>query len=186
MMIYRYRSMPLFVALLLLLAGCQIGAAPLSQQQLQDFVRDKKIQPLAVANPEGQLTAILFKDTHTVGCYTVWAGNGIEAQLMTTANISSQQDIVARPAIAIYNPVFGIDIFCMTITDPNIRQQAQTVKVVFQDGQEMTVPIQNQGDMVISRKSDKENPHVDAIFYDSNQKELLKVLFWGGTETRVK
>lgn len=105
---------------------------------------------------------------------------------MTTANIISQQDIVARPAIAIYNPVFGIDIFCMTITDPNIRQQAQTVKVIFQDGQEKTVPIQNQGDMVISRKSDKENPHVDAVFYDSNQKQILKVLFWGGTEVRAK
>ena len=36
--------------------------------------------------------------------------------------------------------------------------------------------------MVISRRADKMNGHVDAIFYDSNQTEILKVLFWGGTE----
>jgi len=178
--------MPLFVALLLLLAGCQIGAAPLSQQQLQDFIREHSIQPLAVANPDQQLTAILFKDTDRVGCYAVWAGNGIEAMLMTTANATSQQDIVERPAIAIHNPSFGIDIFCMTITEPNIRQHAHTVKIIFEDGQEMIMPIQNHGDMVISRKTAKMNPHIDAIFYDSNQNEILKVLFWGGTEVRVK
>lgn len=115
-------------------AGCQISTASLSQQQLQEFTRDKKIQPLAIANPEGQFTAILFEDTNKVGCYAVWAGNGIGGQLMTTANITSQQDIFDRPVIAIYNPHFGIDIFCMTITDPNIRQQAQTVKVFFKTG----------------------------------------------------
>ncbi len=176
-MIYRYRIVPLLVALVLL-AGCQIGAAPLSQQQLQEYLQKYQIQPQLIENV-GDVTVILFKTPKTLGCHTVWSRSGIEADQQSTYLTGLQSNTTLQPITAIRNDGFSTDIICLTINDQVLRQQAQTIKLIFSDtNEEMIIPVQSQENMIVHRKLNMIPKRTEMILYDKNQIELKRQSFF--------
>jgi hypothetical protein len=155
--------------------GCQIGASPLSQQQLQDLIRERHIQPLAVEEIGGDFTVILYKDTQNLYCTVAFARNGIETDTPTTPLHSLDPGTPLKPVAVVYDAIFGNDILCLTINDTSILQRASTIKITFSKNKEMIIPVKNQGNMIVFQPTEANSPRIDLIIYDKNQNELTRL-----------
>ena len=161
---------------LLFTMSCGIGASSLSQQQLQQFIAEKHIQPLEVEDVGGDVTVMLYKDTKRMGCYSAFARNGIEAVHSYNDFLNLKGDAI-EPVSFVYDRVFYHDIVCLTINDKSIRTQAHSIKVMFSKN-ELSTPVKNNGDMIIYQNSEVDSSKITIIIYDSNQKELIRSPFW--------
>ena len=151
-MIYRFRLFSILVVIVMMIAGCQIGAAPLSATQLQEYLQKYRIQPQVIEDV-GDVTVILFKTPKTLGCHTVWSRSGIEADQQSAYLTGLQSNTTLQTITAIRNDGFGNDIICLNINDQSILQQAETIKIIFFDtNEEMVILVQGRENMIIHRK----------------------------------
>jgi hypothetical protein len=168
------RRVMFLVVLALLAASCSISAtSALTQQQLQEFIRQRHIQPVLVEDIGRDMTVILYKDTKKMGCYIAFVGNGIEA-LQDWDSFTALSGNAIKPVSFTYKGVIKYDIVCLTINDSNIRQKAHTVKVIFPGKAEITAPVKNNGDMIMYQETDTASSRLIVIIYDSNQQELFR------------
>jgi hypothetical protein len=162
-------------------ASCGIGATSLTPSQLQAFLAEKNIQPVAVEeNVGGDVTVILYKEADKMGCYTAFARNGIEAVHSWDSFLNLRRDAV-KPVSFIYNSVFEYDIVCLAINDNTLRSKASTVKIFFPDNSEIDAPVKNGGDMIVyqnfGRRNEVFGTNIIIIIYDDRQQEIIRSPF---------
>src|SRR5262249_22580046 len=81
----------------------------------------------------------------------------------------------ARPVSVLYGSEYDNEIFCITLNDQRIQQQARFIKVVFDDQQEVTTPLTNQEGAIISRHTaTSHSNYQDVIIYDVHNVELFR------------
>jgi hypothetical protein len=159
---------------MLFAASCKISVtSALNQQQFQDFIRQRNIQPVAVQDVGGDMTVILYKEVNKMGCYIALARNGIETRQSWDSFLNLRRD-AASPVSFTYDTILQYEIICLTINDSDIRQRAHTIKVIFHDQEEITVPVKNNGDMIIYRETENYGSDFMIIIYDSNQQEIIR------------
>lgn len=168
---------PYEIALLLLAvliaSGCVVGPSALSQRQLQEYLRQRNIQPLATENVGGVMTVILFKNAREMGCNVVFARNGIETISIGSPLQDPQNNIY--PVSYGYDAILGYEIFCLSINDANIKRSAKTIKIILSSGNTITEEVRNQGDMIIHRSSDTHSRRFNIIIYNEAQEEVFRL-----------
>lgn len=158
-----------------LLAGCQIGAAPLSQSQLKDYLRDQQITPLVVEEVGGVVTVVLWKDARKLGCYVAWARNGIEADQQIAYINGTQQGKLPQPITVIYDSAFNSNLVCLLINDQDLRKKASVVKITFLDKQEVAEQVNGREAMVLSETSKVGGTDFYLIIYDNSQNAIASI-----------
>jgi hypothetical protein len=169
-----YCGVMLCLVLALLAASCSFSVtSSLTSPQIQEFIRQKHIQPVVVEDVGGDVTVILYKNAKEMGCYMAFARNGIEA-LQSRDSFTNLDGKTSKPVSFSYQGVIKYDIVCLTINDSSIRQKAQTIKVLFPGGGEITASVKNNGDMIMYRETESASSHLTVTIQDSNQKELFR------------
>jgi hypothetical protein len=174
-------SVKLLLLGMVLAASCGIGATSLTPSQLQAFLAEKNIQPVAVEeNVGGDVTVILYKEANKMGCYTAFARSGIEAVQSWDSFLNLSGDTVKSVSF-VYDSVFEYDIVCLTINDDDLQAKANTIKIIFPDNSEIDTPVGNGGDMIVyqnfGRRDEVVGTNIIVIIYDDRQQEIIRSPF---------
>jgi hypothetical protein len=178
------RVLPIIILMTTLLSGC--GATtpdrPLSGAEIQQFLTHYNVQPLAVQTVDGLVTVIAWKTPTTTGC-----------DMMTSYHPHKEDDYFGtRNALAasIVTPTLGTrvvvshssilltrhEVVCMVMLDPLLQAQVKLVKVVFFDGTEQSLAVDNQEVIVVSRLAPTLSTHEPEItMYDADGNLLFTV-----------
>ncbi|MBP0725967.1 hypothetical protein J5Y03_12370 [Bacillus sp. RG28] len=144
----------LSIALLIcgLVMGCskyggQSNYSSLSQNEIKQFVSQKKIEPLSIEDVQNS-TLILYEN----GIYGLSKENGkiIENQTGWVGN-SKEKVIIGMTST-------GSPHVSVIIEDKNLLKEANEVKVVFSDGKSVTKPFEGKRGLL--------------VFYDKNKSNL--------------
>lgn len=152
--------LPIIIVMATLLSGCRFTTPdrPLSGGEIQQFLTQYDLQPLAVQTVDELVTVIAWKTpTNNTGC-----------DMMISYHPHEQDDYFGtRNALAasIVTPTLGTrvvvahssilltkhEVVCMVMLDPVLQAEVKSVKVVFFDGTQQHLAVDNQAVIVVSR-----------------------------------
>ena len=179
MPLYLQRTLWTAFTIVMLLSGCATfyGVSPLSTKQASQLALSRHIRPIFTEDVNNTVTVILYKNQTEAGCYIAWSNRDgrVGYSQLSTAGHNPPQDPATRPASVLYGSEYDNEIFCITLNDQKIQQQARFIKVIFDDQQEITVPITNQAGAIIDRQiATSHSNYLDVIIYDSHSVELFR------------
>lgn len=132
-----------FTAILftMLATACQSEeelSRPLTTEEIQQFIVDTQINPVAIRE-EGNATLILFNNEASEGFYSVTIDANNEPVI---ERVSSPKTVVSE--ISVFARRAGEPLVAVIIQDDALAQEAESIEVVFQDGQQETRPLNEQ------------------------------------------
>lgn len=178
------RVLPMIIVMAMLLSGCGADSPDraLSGAEIQQFLTHYNVQPLAVQTIDGLVTVIAWKTPTTTGC-----------DMMTSYHPHEQDDYFGtRNAVAasISTPTQGTrvvvshssfllpkhEVVCMVMLDPLLQTQVKQVKVIFFDGTEQRLAVDNPAVVVASRLAPNlSNQKPEITMYDAAGNLLFTV-----------
>ena len=114
------------------------------------------------------------------GAPTKYGGlHGYSQRAKITYLTGLQSNTTLQTVTAIRNDGFGEDIICLTINDPVLRRQAETIKIIFFDtNEEMLISVQGRENIIVHRELNMTPKRAEMILYDRNQIELKRQSFF--------
>lgn len=164
-----------FVMTIVLISGCSqqiISPKPLNDVQLENFIKDKNIKPLAVKTVGNSYTVVVFENPSEIGYYAA-AING-DGNVTTRGGITNN-NLKATP-VWIGGSATGIPFVTVIINDAQVLDQADKILVRFDDGYEVSEAVNNKKGIIIPNDRVR-NSNVGvglAQIFDKNGKVLFK------------
>ena len=163
----------LTVVLILALGSLQRVAInrPLSDNELEHYIKEKNIDPIAVKNVGNQFTVILFENEKEIGYYAVAIN---EKGKVTYSGGITNYDIKASK-VWVGGAVTGTPFLGIVINDTEILSHADKILVRFKDGYQINETVSKAKGFIITGDNAIENQGVELMeIYDKDSKVLYK------------
>ncbi|MEW9674340.1 hypothetical protein [Ammoniphilus sp. 3BR4] len=176
-----YLFIALLSAFLLVASGCsthkdneKIVYHPLTKTQLDEFISDKNINATAKRDLGNVFTVIMFENGAEMGFYTAMSDQ--EGKIMSSyVKGNNNKDTIP---VSTGGTLSGIPFVTISINDEKILHDAQSIKVVWEDGHETIEYIENeQSNFIIPYDDNVTNvkkSYTQIFIYDKNGKVLYK------------
>ncbi|ALC88904.1 hypothetical protein AM500_03130 [Bacillus sp. FJAT-18017] len=125
---------------------------PLSNSQLDEFIKSKQLNVQATEEIAKRFTVIMYENEATMGFYTAYVRDGKIESGNTTFKNNAESNLVSVGGVTTGNP-FAI----IKINDQNLVQKAEKVRVIWDDGKETVKSAQNQNALIIPNGDSSSN-----------------------------
>ncbi|HYF65060.1 MAG TPA: hypothetical protein VD886_19700 [Herpetosiphonaceae bacterium] len=146
------------IVLATLLSGCgNTPDRPFTGAEIQQFLTQHTLQPLAVQTIDGLVTVIAWKTPTNAGCdmmtsyhphvqdHYFGTRNALAASITTPD--SGTRVVASHSSILLTRH----EVVCMVMLDPLLQAEVKQVRVVFFDGTQQVLDVDNQAVIVASR-----------------------------------
>lgn len=149
----------------LILVACSSNtnnvATPLNNKQLGEFIKSHQLNVTAIEEVGNQFTVIMFENADQMGFHTAFVQNGeISSGGQFTSNNTDTSPVSTGGVVT------GIPFFTISINDEQLKNKADQVKVIWEDGHESIEPIDNRAALVIpyDNKSSNISKQVSKVY----------------------
>jgi len=141
--------MLILIGIIVLISGCSqrtMAPKPLSEAQLDGFVKDKGLTPVAVKNVGNSFTVIAYENQNRIGYYAISVNE--DGNFANCGGMTADKTKVSP--VVFGSSSTGIPFVTVIINDKNILDQADKIKVRFNDGYEALENVNNQKGIIIA------------------------------------
>ncbi|WP_059170426.1 hypothetical protein [Bacillus sp. FJAT-27445] len=137
------------------LVSCSLSnekTMPLSNAQLDDFIKSNELNVLAVEEIANRITVIMFENETTLGFYTAYVRDGKIESGNVTHNNNTESTPISTSGVA-----SGIPFATIKINDQGLIQKAEKIRVTWDDGKEIVETVKNQNALIIPYDDNNSN-----------------------------
>ncbi|MFV8829620.1 hypothetical protein [Alkalihalobacterium sp. APHAB7] len=143
-----------------------------TNEQVYEFIRSSKIEPLAIKDVGEFSTVVLVQTDRSYAYYTLHSNESGEV----VHNYLGINNISKTEPVSVLNGVIDLTFVGLIFNDNELFEAVDRVDVLFQSGRKVTEKVQGRGVIVPSKLKGIDGEYMEIEIYDKEEKILKKIV----------